>query len=62
MFLTGGKLQRSVYLATNIAGLLSEIVAVSVRGKNGFIGIPLASLLPAASATDTLHAISCEQR
>jgi hypothetical protein len=41
------------YLAASITALLSEIVAVSVCGRNGGIGIPFASLRPGASASDT---------
>jgi hypothetical protein len=40
-----------VYLATNIATVLSEIVAVRVCGKNGGIGIPGASASAAESLT-----------
>src|SRR5258707_4364928 len=41
-----------VYLATSITASLSEIVAVSVCGRNGGIGTPLALLLPGRTAQD----------
>src|SRR5258706_5767764 len=42
-----------VYLASTITAVLSEIVAVSTSGRNGGIGVPLASVLPPQTAAHT---------